>query len=167
MELHLKRDEWGLIDTPGTLLVDGVYECRTLEDPVREDAYRPVSEWKVKTKTAIPHGRYEIELVNSPRFGKDTPSLKNVPGFTYIRIHGGNDEDHTDGCILVGLRLEREADDGSWRISAGASRPALEALKDKLVRSLRDGEEAWITIENPDEWILAGGHRRADSPPPA
>ena len=161
MELHLKRDEWGRIDTPGTLYIDGAYECRTLEDPVREDAFRPVAEWKVKTKTAIPHGRYELELVDSPKFGADTLNLRNVPGFDYIRIHAGNDEDHTDGCPLVGEELEREPGDGSYRIKGGTSGPALRALKAKVVPALKAGEPVWITIENPDEWILAGGHRRA------
>ncbi|KKK90217.1 hypothetical protein LCGC14_2725280, partial [marine sediment metagenome] len=35
--------------------------------------------------------------------------LQNVPGFKYIYIHCGNDDDDTDGCILVGsyLRLNK------------------------------------------------------------
>lgn len=162
MELNLKRNEWGAIDTPGTLYIDGVYECRTLEDPVREDAWRQTAEWKVKKMTAVPQGRYELELVDSPKFGPNTITLRDVPGFTYIRIHGGNDEDDTEGCPMVGIRLEREADDGSWRIVGGTSRPALQALKAKVVPHIQAGGEAWITIENPDEWILAGGHRRDD-----
>jgi hypothetical protein len=159
MELRLKRDEWGLIDTPGTLTLNGAYECRTLEDPVREDAFRPVAEWKMKKRTAIPAGRYRLELVDSPAFGKDTLTIVGVDGFEHIRIHAGNDEDNTDGCPLTGLSLEREAD-GSWRVPGGQSGPALAALKAKVVPAIKAGEPAWITIENPDEWILAGGHRR-------
>lgn len=160
MELKLKRDEWGRIDTPGTLTINGAYECRTLEDPVREDAFRPVGEWKVKTKTAIPAGRFRLELVDSPRFGPNTLTLKDVPGFEYIRIHAGNDEQDTDGCPLVGQRLEPEPEDGSWRIVGGTSGPALKALKAKVVPELKAGNPVYITIQNPDEWILAGGHRR-------
>ena len=162
MELKLKRDEWGLIDTPGTLTVNGIYECRTLEDPVREDAFRPVAEWKIKTATAIPAGRFQLGLVNSPKFGENTIAILDVPGFVDIRIHGGNDEVDTDGCPLTGLRLEHD-DDGSWMIAPGTSRPALQALKAKLVPAIQSGEPCWITIENPDEWILSGGHRREAS----
>lgn len=165
MELRLKREEWGLIDTAGTLYVNGVLQCRTLEDPVREDAWQPVAEWKVKKMTAVPAGRYKLGLEDSPKFGEDTLTILGVPGFTEIRIHAGNDEDATDGCPLVGERLTKEAD-GSWYIAPGTSRPALRALKAKIVPHLKAGGAAWITIENPDQWILAGGHRR-ESPPSA
>lgn len=164
MELKIKRTSWGTIDTPGELTVNGTFQCYTLEDPVREDAFRPVSEWKVKKRTAIPAGRYRLELVDSPKFGPDTLTIVGVDGFTFIRIHAGNDEDDTDGCPLTGQKLEREADDGSWRVVGGTSGPALAALKAKVVPALKAGEPGWITIENPDEWILAGGHRRAPEP---
>lgn len=161
MELKIKRDEWGAIDTPGTLTINGAHECRTLEDPVREDAFQPVEDWKVKHDTAIPAGRYRVGLIDSPRFGADTIHIRAVPGYTDIRIHAGNDEGDTSGCPLVGERLEREEGDGSWRIAGGTSGPALRALKAKVIQSLRAADPVWITIENPDEWILAGGHRRA------
>lgn len=165
MELRLKRDHWGQIDTPGTLTVNGAYQCRTLEDPIREDAFRPVEEWKVKHKTAIPAGRFRLGLVDSPKYGRDTIAILGVPGYTDIRIHAGNDEDDTSGCPLVGEELEREPGDGSYRIKGGTSGPALRALKAKVLAALRAGDPVWITIENPDEWILAGGHRRAPDVP--
>ena len=28
--------------------------------------------------------------------------LQDVPNFNYVYIHVGNDDDHTDGCLLVG-----------------------------------------------------------------
>ena len=61
-----------------------------------------------------------------------------MPGFTAIRVHAGNTDADTAGCILVG-RI-REPD----RISA--SRSALEALVPKLLDGLAAGE-IWIDVE--------------------
>lgn len=154
MELLLRRDEWGKIDTSGTLYVDGAYECRTLEDPVREVLGRPAAYWKEKGRTAIGAGRYRVVLQDSPRFGPNTMTLLGVEGFDYIRIHAGNDEEDTDGCPLVGGALEPE-DDGSWRITGGTSGPALRALKAKVKAAIEAGEEAWITVKNPEAWEAA------------
>ena len=59
-------------------------------------------EKKIKGKTAIPYGTYEIKWTYSPRFKKYTPQLMNVPSFEGIRIHSGNSSDHTEGCLLLG-----------------------------------------------------------------
>lgn len=157
MEILHRRDEYSGIDTPGTIFVDGVFECRSLEDPVREVPGRPTAYWKEDGRTAIPAGRYRVAMVKSPRFGPDTITLLDVPGFTEIRVHGGNDEDDTEGCPLVGLRLEREPSDGSWAIPGGASRPALQALQAKVKAALDAVEEVWWTVRNPPGWFEANG----------
>jgi hypothetical protein len=57
---------------------------------------------KIASKTAIPAGTYLLDYNFSPHFGRKMPEVLGVPNFSGIRIHWGNDEYDTDGCILVG-----------------------------------------------------------------
>lgn len=148
MELVLQRRPTVKATTLGALAIDGVKECDTLEDAIRETVKGgvPVSEWKIPRRTAIPAGRYRLELVNSPNFGPDTLSLISVPGFSLIRIHSGNDDENTDGCVLVGTAVLDPSGDGGNVVN---SRIALAALKGKVVPRMKAGEEAWIEVRNP------------------
>ena len=143
MELRLVRESQaekeGSTHTHGDLYIDGVWECYTLEDPVREIPGRPVSEWKIPGKTAIPYGRYRVVLSRSPRFKKVLPELLKVPGYTGVRIHAGNTAEHTEGCVLVGQR----------RIKAAVldSQDAMIELMASLSAVIDYGEQVWITIE--------------------
>lgn len=94
--------------TPGFLTVDGRFLCWTLEDRVREQPGVPVAQWKVPGKTAIPVGRYGLRVTWSPRFKQMLPAVEAVPGFAGIRIHAGNTVEDTEGCILVGLRRQKD-----------------------------------------------------------
>ena len=97
------------------------FVCDILEDEIREVVGQPVAEWKIKERTAIPAGVYPITLVHSARFGPDTLTLNDVPGFLYIRIHGGNTQHHTEGCLLPGTR--------NSSATVANSRVALQKLK--------------------------------------
>ena len=92
--------------TIGKLFIDGEYFCDTLEDADRGLANAmPTSQIqaaKRKGTTAIPTGRYLMELTLSPRFGRTLPIIIGVKGFDGIRIHRGNTHEDTEGCILVG-----------------------------------------------------------------
>ena len=113
MKLHLLREPTKDDRTFGALYIDGVWQCWTLEDAIRQpgpasyhaaadrDAW--VAGWKVKGQTAIPFGTYRVTLTHSPRFKQILPLLHDVPGFTGVRIHAGNTIDDTEGCVLVGL----------------------------------------------------------------
>ena len=105
MKLTLKRIALRSTYTIGRLYVDGNYFCDTLEDTVRDlnkNGKFDNGEKKIKGKTAIPYGTYEIKWTYSPRFKKYTPQLMNVPSFEGIRIHNGNSSTDTEGCLLLG-----------------------------------------------------------------
>lgn len=111
MKLKLKRIYRGNTYTIGRLYIDNEYFCDTLEDKDRElTSYmseEDIKSLKVYSETAIPTGTYKIEVTFSPRFKKKMPVLIDVKGFSGIRIHCGNDETHTSGCILCGFNKEK------------------------------------------------------------
>jgi hypothetical protein len=145
VKLELVR-RWKSDDaTLGTLTIDGVFECYTLEDPVRVvddnadgviDAAE-VARVKIPGATAIPYGTYPIEMHRSPKFGR-VPKILNVPGYTDILMHAGNKAADTKGCPLVG-KVRRPN-------SIEQSRPALEALVEKLDAATTAGDAILIEI---------------------
>lgn len=128
MELTLTRSVFTDKSTIGKLYVDGVFECHTLEDVVRDGP-------KVMHETAIPEGRYAVKLDTSPKFGKDIPHVANVPNFTHILIHNGNTAKDSSGCILVGQSTAPNF--------VGSSKLALKALVAKLKAAKG---QIWLTV---------------------
>jgi hypothetical protein len=94
MELKLIREIFTPTETLGSMFVDGVFFCYTLEDAIRPT--------KIKHETAIWKGNYRVILSISNRFKRLMPEVLNVSGFEGIRIHGGNTHLDSSGCILVG-----------------------------------------------------------------
>lgn len=136
MNLRLDRRPTAFETTLGQLFVDDSYECKTLEDSIRE--------FKIPAKTCIPAGTYRITLESSPRFGPDTITINDVPEFVGVRMHGGNTAADTEGCVIVGDRVDSETS-----ISGGTLRGVLKRLKEKVKAGLQDGGEVWLTINNP------------------
>lgn len=97
--------------TIGKLYIDGEYFCDTLEDKDRgltdSMSVGEISKIKIKKETAIPTGTYKITITYSNRFKKNMPLINDVKGFEGIRIHSGNTDKDTEGCLLVGMNLER------------------------------------------------------------
>ena len=94
MLLTLVRTKESPEETMGVLLIDGHPYCGTLEPPVVPNAQHP--------KGAIPVGWYKLTLSYSSPYGRILPLLHMVPNFKQVRIHAGNNKDHTNGSILVG-----------------------------------------------------------------
>ena len=102
----LKRTTFTEHSTVGELWRDGIRLCYTLEDFDRD----MTSEWRLYMilsvkkpgETAIPRGTYDLLVTDSVRFKKPMPLIAGVPGFEGIRIHPGNTDHDTEGCILVG-----------------------------------------------------------------
>lgn len=87
--------------TPGKLYADGLYFGFTCEDEDRE-LEKVGIERKEYGRTAIPRGTFPVEVSFSHRFAKLLPAVLDVPGFSGIRIHGGNSAADSLGCILLG-----------------------------------------------------------------
>jgi hypothetical protein len=105
-EIHLYRKWYTKKTTIGELHINGKFFCYILEDVCRDTNFdgdlSDQGEAKVKSKTCIPSGRYQVIIDMSNRFKKLMPLLIGVAGFAGIRIHPGNDAVDTDGCLLTG-----------------------------------------------------------------
>lgn len=145
MELLLRRQKTQPDHTHGDLFVRGAWECHTLEDEYRIN--------KVYGETRIPSGRYLIELRTEggmhgrykERFAplhRGMLWLRGVPNFEFVYIHIGNDDEDTDGCILVG---KTRSGDKILR-----SAEAYTELYTSVVAAMDSGEVVWIIIQDED-----------------
>ena len=93
--------------TIGKLYIDEEYFCDTLEDRDRgltdSMTVSGIGKIKIKKETAIPTGTYKVTITYSNRFKKNMPLINDVKGFEGIRIHSGNTDKDTEGCVLVGF----------------------------------------------------------------
>lgn len=152
MKLELKRRFRGPNYTIGSLFINGVYECDTIEDVDRGLA-DSMSVDEVKTKkiygrTAIPTGTYKIDMNTvSPKFkdrswakfcGGKLPRLLDVKGYEGVLIHVGNKAEDTLGCILVG--------DNKIKGQVINSTATFQELYGELLKAKVKGEEITIDI---------------------
>ena len=140
MEIKLTREIFTPESTIGKLSINGQFICYTLEDCDRfleKDASK-----KVKGKTAIPMGKYNVVRTVSPRFKEYLPRLENVPGFEGVLIHTGNTSKDTEGCILVGRTRSTNV--------VGESRLAFADLDARIKAALDAGEKVWLSLNRKD-----------------
>ena len=94
-------------ETISAVFIDNKYICYSLEDEQRDK--------KVHGETRIDAGIYTVTLRTEgghhnrylkkfgANFHRGMLHVREVPNFKWILIHIGNDDDDTDGCLLVGL----------------------------------------------------------------
>ena len=113
------------------------YSC---EDKVREVEGMPVSSWKIPKETAIPRGTYDLILDESVRFKKIMPHILDVEGFEGVRIHSGNTNHDTEGCILLGWGI------GEDDASVTDSRNAIKDFMAELQHYIDLGEKIQVVV---------------------
>ncbi len=138
--------------TDGMLLVDGVFQCYTIEDEGRTK--------KMYGETRIPNGLYDVTFRKEGRFHnkyktkfpfhKGMLLISNAPDsklvtkdmeFQYILIHIGNTDKDTAGCILVG----QQANSDQNKISQ--STDAYKKFYPLIADALEMGEEVKIHVQ--------------------
>jgi hypothetical protein len=133
-------------NTLGLFLIDGKFSAYTLED-----AFHVV---KIPGETRIPNGRYRVVLrttgshheryKNKFPFHKGMLHIIGVPNYKYILIHIGNDDDDTEGCLLVGDTSMNNISE-SGRI--GNSTIAYERIY-PIIADAIEKEEVWINYRD-------------------
>lgn len=122
---------------------DGNRFCSILEDTDRNlnntDSLQSIKQRKIYGKTAIPRGKYQIAITYSNRFKKPLPLVLNVPGWEGVRIHPGNTDAHTEGCLLPGenLAVGKVLNSRYW----------FSKLYDKIKKALDAGDKVTLIIE--------------------
>lgn len=145
IDRRYKKDDYTIsrVFLDGERWGDGKAYCNALEDTDRGlfqgMAEREIMKRKIKGKTAIPSGMYNVRLTYSPRFRKILPLIETVQGFDGIRIHSGNTAADTEGCILLG---ENKA---KGRVEN--SRYWCNRMQEKIAAALKRGEKVTLMVK--------------------
>lgn len=149
MNIEVVRYSTSDESTLGLLLIDGSFECYTLEDEYRAE--------KVAGETRIPAGIYALELRTfggfhtrylnkyGSDFHKGMLEVMNVKGFTDILIHKGNTDDDTAGCLLVGDGANNNQTKDGFVSNSGL---AYERLYPKIASELLAGKKVTIAYRD-------------------
>ena len=108
MKLKVVRETKNDVCTIGSLFINDVFFCYTLEDKDRglkqSDSLLFIQAKKIFGLTAIPSGFYKLTVNQSPKFKRMLPRILDIKGFDGVLMHRGNSADHSLGCILVGYQ---------------------------------------------------------------
>jgi hypothetical protein len=131
----IRDDDQDSLHNFGKFYIDDLYFGETLED---KDRYLEAGGEKVQNETAIPRGRYKVTVTMSDRFGRPMPLVNDVPGFTGVRIHGGNVEADTAGCPLLGAVRTKDGIANCKGVN--------ERLMDRLHAAEARQEDVWLEV---------------------
>lgn len=119
--------------------------CYTIEDEFREE--------KVMHETRIPAGMYKLTLRREGGFHSRYKKkygdwhrgmiyVNDVPGFSYILWHTGNNDESTSGCLIFGQNQESNLvkPDG-W---VGSSVSAYKYVYPKVRDAILSGEDVYV-----------------------
>ena len=106
-------------------------------------------------ETRIPAGRYEIKLRKAgsihPRYAEKFPDihkgmlwLQDVPNFEWIYIHLGNNDDHSEGCLLTGTRPNPDYENGGGGVQDSTS--CYLRVYPLMANAIDNGERVFLTI---------------------
>jgi hypothetical protein len=137
MELKVTRSVFTDTTTLGKLYVDDDFYAFTCEDVVRD--LTDGCSAKVQDETAISYGKYKVIVNYSNHFKKELALLLDVDCFEGIRIHGGNTNEDTEGCILIGA--EGDMQTSIWNCAEKV------AQLTAMIKAKQVQEDVWITID--------------------
>lgn len=111
MEVLCKRKEFYDDRTIGHFFIEGILFCYVLEDKDRQlQPDGSIIPWnpgiKIYGETAIPRGRYKLEINQSAKFKRMMPEILNVQSFTGIRLHDGEGPQNTEGCLILSYQMQ-------------------------------------------------------------
>ena len=93
--------------TISKVYINGRYfGCNALEDTDRgllqTMQITELQRKKIKGKTAIPRGYYDVRITYSQKYKRMMPLVVDVPAFSGIRLHSLNKPEDSEGCIGFG-----------------------------------------------------------------
>ena len=152
MNLVLIRHNPGKESTVGILFLEKANKKTEFWAYTCEDEYREI---KVAGLTRVPAGQYLLALNTEgnmnvryrERYGDKHHGmleLMDVPGFTHVYIHTGNNHFHTSGCILIGYGASTDPHLKGGEIQQ--SRQAYVHVYHEVVRNIQRGEQVTLSI---------------------
>lgn len=123
----------------GKIYGENIYLGESLED---EDRRLEEGNEKVYGRTAMPTGRFELVLYDSPKHGL-VPLFVGVPKFSYTEIHGANNAKQLLGCVAV----------GTVRTSDGVAdcKKVVNRIIEIMQRAKDEGRKCFCTIKREGE----------------
>lgn len=157
MEILIKRIYMKEDCTVGCLqILHRGYLCDTLEPHAIAWENKPLIGQKagklVKGKTAIPEGRYRVEIRYSKTYKRMLPFFIDVPQFKSVVLRAGKRAKLSRGDIIIGHLIPPGIGHPADNPLLADSRRILTALIEQIAEATNRGEEIWLTIRSPKGW---------------